>query len=413
MHALVLYCALLQAAAATAPPAAARYVCLLHPETVSDRAVPCPVCGNDLIPEDLARSGFASFSCPDHREIQSSLPGACPKCGRRLVVEDLRTRPKVGYVCPMHPEVTSGFPGKCSRCSMDLVREDQIEKKSAAYRCPMHPEVVSGKPDKCPKCAMALEAVDPMELIRFPTELTLAPAAPRARERVELRFTVRNPVTGQVVRDFDVVHDKRFHLFIVSQDLEFFDHVHPEQRADGSWALKTALPRAGYYRLYGDFFPTGGTPQLVQKALVTADCRTDLSSSLARLVPDTNPAKTAGSLSVRLQSDPAMFIAGREGTLTYALTDSRTGAAVTDLRPYLAAWGHTFVLNEDGSESIHCHPTDEVPMDRAAGAPRNKPEISFRTFFPKPGNYRVWTQFLRDGNEPTTFVFTIEVKRLR
>jgi len=344
--------------------------------------------------------------------IQQSTPGKCPKCGRRLVVEDLRARPQVTYVCPMHPSVTSSFPGKCSRCSMDLVREDQLEKKSAAYRCPMHPEVVSGKPGKCSKCAMDLAAVDPMELVRFPTELVVSPARFSSGEKISLGFSVRNPITGETVTEFDVVHEKRFHLFIVSQDLEFFDHVHPRQAEDGSWKLEARLPRPGYYRLYSDFHPSGGTPQLIQKALVTADCRSDLFASLARLVPDTNPSRTVDGMRVTLKSDPASFLAGREATLTFALEDEHTGAPLTDLRPYLAAWGHAFVLNEDGSESIHCHPTDDVPAGAAAATARNKPEISFRAFFPKPGPYRVWTQFLRK-DEPSTFTFTIEVKRLR
>jgi hypothetical protein len=389
-----------------------RYVCLLDPEVSSPTPGACLVCGFDMIPEELARSGFASFRCPDHPEVQQSRPGVCPKCGRKLVIEDLRKKPALTYVCPMHPVVTSPFPGKCSRCGMELVREDLLEKKSAAYRCPMHPEVVSGKPGKCPRCAMALVAVDPEELARFPTELTVKPAAFGAGQPVELRFAVQNPVTGERVKEFDVVHDKRFHLFVVSQDLEYFDHIHPEQLPDGRWSIETRLPRPGYYRLFADFLPTGGTPQLVQKTLVSRDCPTDLYSSVARLAPDAATPKTVGTLRVTLRPDPAGFIAGREANLTYALADARTGEPVTDLSPYLGAWGHTFVLSEDGSESIHSHPTEQVPGGAAAAAARNKPELSFQAFFPKPGLYRAWSQFLR-GQELSTVVFTIEVKRLR
>jgi hypothetical protein len=327
------------------------------------------------------------------------------------VVEDLRIQKDLTYVCPMHPAVTSLFPGKCPRCGMDLVRQDLMERKSAAYRCPMDSEVVAAKPVLCRKCGMKLLPVDPSELARFPMSMSVVPTAFRSGQKIQLSFVVRNPVTGEQVSDFDVVHDKRFHLFIVSQDLDYFDHIHPDLKGNGTLTIRTILPRPGYYRVYADFLPSGGSPQLIQKSLVTADCRTDLENSLANLAPDENPSKTVDGTTVTLKSDPASFIAGREATLTYLLTDAKNGEPVTDLRPYLAAWGHTFILSEDGSETIHSHPTDEVPPETDRKKSGNKPVISFQAFFPKPGPYRVWSQFLRNGRV-STFVFTIEAKRL-
>ena len=397
---------------AAAPQEVAKYVCVLHTQVQSDKPGVCPVCGNDLIPSDLASSGLFSFTCPDHRELQMSAPGKCPKCGKALVAEDLRRKQQVTYLCPMHPAVTSSFPLKCPRCGMDLVREDQLEKKSAAYRCPMDPDVVSGKPATCSRCGMKLFPVDASELVHFPTALSVEPTGFRSGQRIRLRFQVQNPVTGEQVREFDIVHDKRLHLFIVSQDLDYFDHIHPEQADDGSFSVETTLPRPGYYRVFADFLPTGGAPQLIQKSLVTADCRSDLFSSLARLAPDENPSRTTDGMTVTLTTEPATFIAGREAALSYYLKDAATGAPVTDLQPYLAAWGHTFILNEDGSEPIHTHPADEVPPGAERSAAHNKPEISFQAFFPKPGFYRVWTQFQR-RDRVSTFVFTIEVKRLQ
>ena len=272
--------------------------------------------------------------------------------------------------------------------------------------------MVSGKPALCRKCGMKLLPVDPSELSRFPLRFSVVPPVFRSGQKIELNFAVLNPVTGEQVMEFDVVHDKRFHLFVLSQDLEYFDHIHPEQREDGSFRVRTMLPRPGYYRVFADFVPSGGSPQVIQKSLVTADCKTDLVSSLAKLAPEQTRSKTADGMTVSLESDPAFFIAGREATLTYHLTDAESGKPVTDLAPYLAAWGHAFIVNEDGSETIHSHPTDEVPPESERPKLGNKPDISFLAFFPKPGFYRVWSQFLRNGHV-STFVFTIEVRRLR
>ena len=390
---------------------ARKYVCLLDLQVSSEEPGTCTVCGNELVPADLAASGYVAFTCTEHREIQQSIPGKCPKCGRKLVLEDLRAKPKLSYVCPMHPAVTSFFAGKCPRCAMELVREGLLQNRAAAYRCPMDPDQISGKPAKCSKCGMNLVPVDEFELLRFPMEITTQPKSFRSGQKVRLQFRIINPVTHEPVKEFDVVHEKLFHLFIITQDLEFFDHVHPEPRPDGSFVIVTTFPRPAHYRLYADLLPTGGTPQLIQKSLTTSDCEVDLFSSQARLTPDTR-AKTVNGTTVTLKTDPSTFIAGREATLLYRLTDEKTGQGVTDLRPYLGAWGHTFIINEDGSESIHSHPADELPPSTDPDQARSQPEISFQAFFPKPGLYRVWSQFLlRD--QLSTYVFTIEVKRLR
>ena len=405
---LVLALLLTAGISTTGAEQAKKFVCLVDLQVTSDQPGACPVCGAELVPAELA--GVISFSCPDHPEIQQSIPGFCPKCGKQLVSENLNSKRAITYVCPMHPAVTSSFPGKCPRCAMELVDESKLVKQSAAYRCPMHPEVVSNSAVKCPKCGMNLLPVDAAELVHFPMELTTNPKIVRARQPVRLRFAITNPITREKVRKFDVVHGMPFHLFVVSQDLSFFNHIHPVQNKDGSFVIDSVLPRPAHYRIYADFLPTGGTPQVIQKSLVTADCQTDLFSSMARLQPDKSWSKTVEDMTVTLLSDPAGFIAGREATLLYSLKDSSTGAPVTDLQPYLQAWGHTFIVNEDGSEPIHSHPTDEIPAEGSEA--RNKPEIAFQSLFPKPGFYRAWTQFQRH-NRVSTFEFTLEVHRLR
>ena len=42
-----------------------------------------------------------------------------------------------------------------------------------------------------------------------------------------LEFRVLHPDTDRVVTQFEIIHEKLFHLFLVSQDLEYFSHEHP------------------------------------------------------------------------------------------------------------------------------------------------------------------------------------------
>ena len=97
--------------------------------------------------------------------------------------------------------------------------------------------------------------------------------------------------------------------------------------------------------------------------------------------------------------------------MKYHLTDEKTGEPIKDLQPYLGSWGHTLMLSEDASDYIHSHPTETIPD----GVDRTKiyggPDVSFDAFLPRPGRYRVWSQFQRQGRL-ITVAFTIGVRRL-
>ena len=56
-----------------------------------------------------------------------------------------------------------------------------------------------------------------------------------------------------MVRDFDVEHTKRMHVIVVRRDMTGFQHLHPTQRADGTWSVPVTLPDAGTYRVFADF----------------------------------------------------------------------------------------------------------------------------------------------------------------
>ncbi|HEY2942191.1 MAG TPA: heavy metal-binding domain-containing protein [Vicinamibacteria bacterium] len=271
------------------------------------------------------------------------------------------------------------------------------------YVCPMHPEVVATVPGACPKCGMALVKSEPIDA-DYALSVEALPPTPRAGERLRLRFTVNHPTTGALVRDFSIVHEKPFHLFVVSQDLEDYQHVHPEPQPDGSLAVDLSLARPGYYKLYADFLPLGGRPQVLPEVLVTSDTATDLASSGAHLVPDLRP-KTSGTVTASLSVPAAGLAAGRDEKLVFHVTDAATGAPVTDLEPYLGAFGHTLVMSEDTLHYVHAHPVEALP----AGVvdPRGGPDLTFKALLPRPGRYRIWTQLKRAG-VVSTVSFTVE-----
>jgi hypothetical protein len=338
------------------------------------------------------------YSCTMHPEVQSSKPGKCPKCGMKLVVQK---PPASGD----QKSVTTQTPAPGGR-TLEVVQQTD------EYTCTMHPEIRTTAPGACPKCEMALVPVTPAIVEDFNLRFECSPKAPKPNEKIRLRFSVFNPRTKEQVKEFNISHEKLFHLFIVSQDMSEFQHIHPTLEPDGSFTIETALPIAGNYKIYSDFYPRDGAPQVLQQNLTTASYKKDLLAAQPQLKPDASLTKVADGMKIELTLEPENIIAGQRVALKYHLTDAKTGQPVRDLVPYLGAWGHTLILSEDQSDYVHSHPEETVADTPDKSKLRGGPDATFNAFFPEPGNYRIWTQFQR-GEMLTTVSFTVRAERLR
>jgi Heavy metal binding domain len=274
---------------------------------------------------------------------------------------------------------------------------------NGTFYCPMHPDIVSSAEGRCSRCGMQLAPGDPLDAREYLIDMKSTPQAVQPGRPVRLTFTVRHPETRATVRAFATVHEKQFHLFVVSHDLDYYDHVHPEMQPDGSWTIAVTVPKPGYYKLYSDFLPIGGSPQVIPRLLVAGDPG-DLDAARAHLQADDILQKTVGSMTVSLSLPADRLVAGRDEKLLYHVVDSATGQPVVNLEPYLAAYGHTLVLSEDTMEYVHAHPVELLPenTETAAGGP----DLTFKALLPKPGRYRLWTQ-LKRGGVVSTVRFTV------
>jgi len=230
----------------------------------------------------------------------------------------------------------------------------------------------------------------------YTLDFDVEPSTLQAGGQGSIHFRVLDP-DGRIVRHLEVLHERVFHLFIVSYDLQHFAHVHPTQRANGSLDVAVTFPRAGPYRLIADFLPTGGLPQLVEKTFVTADYEGSLRPTDSPPVDAAD--KVANGTRVRLISPPS--IAGREQLLTFELVDDKTGRPVDDLQPYLGASAHLLVVSGEMTGAFHSHPAAEVSS--AVG-----PDVVFQLTFGRPERYRLWFQFQRHGKVETV-AFTLPV----
>jgi hypothetical protein len=265
------------------------------------------------------------------------------------------------------------------------------------YMCPMHPDVRGNPGDRCSKCGMTLVAAAG-DYTPYVLDFSLTPRTLRANQKMHVDFFVRHPSTSAVVRRFESVHERVFHLFVVSRDLEYFAHLHPSLQRNGSLGVDVDVPRPGPYELIADFLPEGGAPQMLQRAVVTAGYAGSLNSGPA-LSPDLDD-KTDGNVRVRLTPpDPR---ARREQLLTFELHDPATGAPVTDIEPYLGANGHLLIVSASFGAVFHRHPVAEVSSAHG-------PTVVFEALFPQAGTYRMWAQFQRAGRVATV-PFTVSIE---
>lgn len=197
-----------------------------------------------------------------------------------------------------------------------------------------------------------------------------------------LRFRIVKE-TGATVRDFDVEHARRMHLIVVRRDLSGFQHLHPEQTADGGWEVPLELAEAGSYRVFADFSSGGESRTLGTDLHVTGafDAR--------RLPHPESTAETDSGYDVRL---------GESGG-EVRFTVFEDGRRVRDIEPYLGARGHLVALREGDLAYLHVHPESEATEGS---------DIRFGVEYPSEGRYRLFLQFKLDGRVHTA-AFTREV----
>jgi hypothetical protein len=193
---------------------------------------------------------------------------------------------------------------------------------------------------------------------------------------VPVSFRVLGP-EGHAVTDSAESHEEDLHLVAVRRDLSGFQHVHPTLDADGVWTTPLDLT-PGSWRLFADFVPAGdGGNRILGADLAVAG------EHVPAALPAPSVTAEVDGYTVALAGELAP---GRESELTLGV--SREGRPVTDLQPYLGAYGHLVVLRAGDLAYLHVHPVGED----GAG-----PDIRFATTPPSAGTYRMFLDFKHDG----------------
>lgn len=202
-----------------------------------------------------------------------------------------------------------------------------------------------------------------------------------AGAKTPLSFVVEGP-NGKPVTAYTPQHEKELHLIAVRRDFSGFQHVHPTRAADGTWSTTLALT-PGAWRVFADIAPKSAEP-------LTLGADVSVPGTYAPVAAPTEDVRTAtvDGYTVTLAGE---LTPGADSDLTLSMT--RGGKPVTDLDPYLGAFGHLVALRTGDLAYLHVHPEGH-PGD---GTAKPGPDITFGTAVPSSGTYRLFLDFQHDG----------------
>ena len=229
---------------------------------------------------------------------------------------------------------------------------------------------------------------------------------------------------GRPVENFERHHGRKLHVVLISEDMQVFGHVHPQDFGksitDGEAEVRFAFPRAGRYLASADALTQAGPYSvkfMLEVAAPTPSRLPPVSAHASLVVVEaaegdihTAPVllDAAGpTLGYEVSvSRPANIRAREPTTFTWRLT--REGIPITDLRLFLEAAMHLAVVKDDLGHFLHGHGVAkgiDTGYDHVHGSGGDTgaagdgpevlyfgPEITATVTFPEPGRYYLFGQ---------------------
>jgi hypothetical protein len=245
--------------------------------------------------------------------------------------------------------------------------------------------------------------------------LDFVPAKVIAGSPVDMTVRIKAS-DGTPLKGITVIHERILHAVIISKDLDFFAHIHPEDTGpvtsgmliNASFPLLFTFPRPGDYLIGLDFATDDDSYNR------TLSINVAKAPELGSPKMDFSKQKNFDSFKVTLSTTPGDIRSGEDTVLRYII--EKNGKPVKNLEPYLGASMHLAVVSEDLQVFIHAH--GSVP-----GSPHNHhdhmhappppekfgPEIESDIVFPAKGVYKVFSQVKHQG-KVLLFDFMVKVQ---
>ena len=191
---------------------------------------------------------------------------------------------------------------------------------------------------------------------------------------VSFRVTYQDEPVTEYIEELT----RDLHLYVVSEDLATFRHLHPVMADDGTWTAPVQLPAGGDYRVVAEFVAR------------------DSGGNGDHLVLGESVAVPAGAAAYDAAADPVVEVdatqapvAGPNGRMELRVRDA-DGEPVR-LGTYLGAFGHVTGFHTGTGSMVHVHPLD------APSVTEDGSTLTFHTEIEQAGDYRLFVQVRVDG----------------
>lgn len=190
---------------------------------------------------------------------------------------------------------------------------------------------------------------------------------------------------GKLIAQFEPLQGKLMHLIVASDDLQFFEYLHPTFKGNGKFEANATFPQAGRYTLFSEYKPVGQREKISVLKVQAV--------SITPTVPEVNlnQAKTFGQTKANLSFSEPILKARKEVTLKFNLQQVSNNQPASDPKPELVERGHLFILRQINSLSKADYSRVYAIKDTPPG------QMNFTITFPEPGKYKLWGQFNHNG----------------
>jgi len=211
-------------------------------------------------------------------------------------------------------------------------------------------------------------------------QFATAPQSLDAGKEISFSLTPKIKGSESEAVPLETMHDYKIHLILVSNDLSFYQHLHPEYNADGSYTVKTMLKNGGKYVLFADYMPSGSDDKIERFEIVVTGNELE-----AKLYNKENLTASADGYTVKLESESGKFATNETNHIAAIISKNGKEINANELETLMSSKGHMVIISADTKKYIHVHP--EVEDNR----------LDLHADFDTPGIYHAFFQFQTDG----------------
>jgi hypothetical protein len=215
----------------------------------------------------------------------------------------------------------------------------------------------------------------------------------RSGENLNLSFSVKDKEDETRIVKLETVHEKKAHIIIVSDDLEYFNHIHPTQENEGKYSFQMKFPFGGKYKLFVEYQPAG-SGKITDGFDVDAegDAKSKMQYNKEKLSFSEKDLFVKLLNTTEIKSDA-------DSHLPVKIIKDGINISTNKLDNYLGEKAHAIMIGLADKKLLHVHPMVINDM------------LYLHLNFSGSGFYRLWVQFQLDGTLYTTD-FILDVKPL-